>query len=83
MNKNPGTSECTCAETSCSEHERPLVGTGLKAHIGAFVIVNTFLVAVWKLSKVSYPWFLWILAGWGTGLAFHIFGRSLIRNALH
>ncbi len=81
MNKNLGGSESTDPEIRQSEHERPFVNTGLKAHIGAFVIVNAFLIVAWKLSKVSYPWFLWVLAGWGTGLAFHVFGRSLARTA--
>jgi hypothetical protein len=64
-----------------SKGKRSLVNTGLRAHIGAFIIVNAFLVVAWKLSKVSYPWFLWVLAGWGTGLAFHVFGRSLLNTA--
>jgi hypothetical protein len=63
-----------------SKGKRSLINTGLRAHIGAFIIVNAFLVVAWKLSKVSYPWFLWVLAGWGTGLAFHVFGRSLLHT---
>jgi 2TM domain len=76
-------SESTQIETKQSEHNRPFVNTGLKAHIVAFVIVNAFLVAAWKLSGVDYPWFLWVLAGWGVGLAFHVFGRSLMHAAGH
>jgi hypothetical protein len=64
-----------------SEKKRFVVGPGLKAHIGAFVIVNAFLAVAWKLSDVSYPWFLWVLAGWGVGLAFHILGLSLAHAA--
>lgn len=63
------------------ERRRSLFGPGLKAHVGAFLIVNAFLVIAWKLSEVSYPWFLWVLAGWGVGLAFHILGLSLARAA--
>jgi hypothetical protein len=41
-------------------------------HIGVYVVVNAFLVVVWALSGAGYPWFLWVMAGWGLGLAFHI-----------
>jgi hypothetical protein len=74
-------SEYETAETGQSENKRPFVNTGLKAHMTAFIIVNAFLVVAWKLSEVEYPWFLWVLAGWGVGLAFHIFGRSLMHAA--
>lgn len=47
--------------------------TALMYHIAAYVIVNIFLVFVWALSGAGYPWFLWCLAPWGVGLAFHVF----------
>jgi 2TM domain len=53
----------------------------IKAHGGAFIIVNAFLYVVWKLSNVDYPWPLWVVTGWGLGLAGHIFGRELARTA--
>ena len=42
-------------------------------HVAAYVIVNTFLIIVWALSGAGYPWFIWTLAPWGVGLAFHVF----------
>jgi hypothetical protein len=64
-----------------SGKRRFFIGTGLKAHIGAFIIVNVFIAVAWILSDVSYPWFLWVLAGWGVGLAFHVFGLFLAHSA--
>ena len=46
-------------------------------HIGVYVVVNAFLVVVWALSGAGYPWFLWVMAGWGLGLAFHALGYFL------
>lgn len=59
-----------------------LLNSGLNAHITSYVIVNTFLVMVWRLSGRRYPWFLWVMAGWGTGVAFHIFGHTLASRCL-
>jgi hypothetical protein len=47
---------------------------GLYSHIGTYIVVNIFLVVIWLLSGHGYPWFLWVMAGWGLGLAMHIFG---------
>lgn len=46
----------------------------LLQHIGTYVAVNCFLVIVWALSGRGYPWFLWVMAGWGLGLAAHAIG---------
>lgn len=45
--------------------------TELLTHIGSYVVINAFLVVVWALSGAGYPWFLWVMAGWGLGLAMH------------
>ena len=44
----------------------------LLQHIGAYLVINGFLVVIWALSGAGYPWFLWVMAGWGLGLAIHI-----------
>ncbi|MDY6793826.1 MAG: 2TM domain-containing protein [Actinomycetota bacterium] len=44
----------------------------LLQHLGIYIAVNAFLVVVWALSGVGYPWFLWPLAAWGMGLTIHI-----------
>jgi hypothetical protein len=46
-------------------------------HIGVYVVINAFLVVVWALSGAGYPWFLWVMAGWGLGLAFHVLSYVL------
>lgn len=39
--------------------------------VGAFVIVNLGLIAVWFFTTPSgYFWPMWVLFGWGIGLAF-------------
>ena len=39
------------------------------SHLTTYVIVNAFLVLLWWfVSGGGYPWFLWVLGGWGIGL---------------
>jgi fatty acid desaturase len=47
----------------------------LLSHIASYVIVNIFLFVVWGVTSnwSGYPWFLWVIVGWGIGLAFNIF----------
>jgi len=42
--------------------------------VGSFIFVNAVIIAIWALSDSESPWFLWVLAVWGLGLAFHIAG---------
>ncbi|MBU1669897.1 MAG: 2TM domain-containing protein [Actinobacteria bacterium] len=49
---------------------------GLLSHIAAYVIINTFIFFVWGITSNwdwGNPWFIWVLLGWGVGLAFNIF----------
>lgn len=48
--------------------------TRLLQGIGTYVVVNGFMVIIWALSGRGYPWFLWVMAGMGIGLAFQIIG---------
>lgn len=50
--------------------------TSLDIHLTVFVAVNVLLIAiwatVWQLSDgTSFPWFVFVLLGWGVGLAAH------------
>jgi hypothetical protein len=47
---------------------------GLATHVGVYLIINIFLVIIWSLTGAGYPWFLWVIVGWGVGLALHAFG---------
>ena len=40
-----------------------------KTHAVAYVLVNTMFVLIWALSGRGYFWPIWIIAGWGIGLA--------------
>ena len=47
----------------------------LISHIGSYVIVNGFLILIWALTGADTGnfWPVWVLLGWGIGLAFHVF----------
>ena len=34
-------------------------------HLGSYVIVNVFLIIVWAITGAGYPWFVWVMIGWG------------------
>ena len=41
---------------------------GLQGGMVAYVVINTFLVAVWAMTGRGYFWPAWIIAGWGVGM---------------
>ena len=45
----------------------------LRFHFGTYLIVNGFLVLIWRLAGGGYPWFLWVILGWGVLLFIHAF----------
>ncbi len=41
------------------------------SHLIVFLIVNLFLAGLnYYQNSWSYPWFLWVTAGWGIGIVF-------------
>ncbi|EWT01239.1 tRNA synthetase [Intrasporangium oryzae NRRL B-24470] len=44
----------------------------LQAHIIAYVTVNLLLVGIWAVTGAGFFWPMFILLGWGIGLAFNI-----------
>ena len=47
-------------------------------HAVTYVVVNVFLIGVWAVTGAGYFWPMWVLGGWGIGLAMHAwdtFGR--------
>lgn len=50
--------------------------TAFGIHATVFVAVNVLLIAIWAMvwqlnDGTSYPWFVFVLLGWGIGLAVH------------
>ena len=45
---------------------------GFKKHLALYVIVNSFLWAMWYFTERETPmWPIWTTLGWGIGLAFN------------
>ncbi len=42
---------------------------GFWEHVAVYALVNTLLIIVWAFSGRGYFWPIWVLAGWGIGLA--------------
>lgn len=42
-------------------------------HVVTYVVVNAFLVMIWFVTGASYFWPMWVLGGWGIGLALHAY----------
>ena len=45
---------------------------GLYGHILAYVLVNGFLIVIWFVAGQGFFWPVFVLFGWGIGLAFNI-----------
>ncbi|MCV2393660.1 2TM domain-containing protein [Actinotalea sp. M2MS4P-6] len=52
------------------------------AHLVTYLVVNAFLVVVWYVTNSDgYFWPIWVIAGWGVGLALNawsVYGRRAI-----
>jgi hypothetical protein len=49
-------------------------------HAAVFVTTNLFLVVIWLLTDVDFPWFVFPLFGWGIVLAAHGVYAFVIRS---
>ena len=47
-----------------------------KLHLTVYALVNVLLIAVWAASGGGYFWPVWVILGWGIGVAIH--GAPLI-----
>ena len=53
----------------------------LRAHFGAFVILNGGLAAIWAAAGFGYFWPVWPLIGWGMLIAGHAFAAHVLDAA--
>lgn len=54
---------------------------GFYANLVAYIIINTFLAIVNLLTSPQRLWFLWVVLGWGIGIAFQaysVFGKNAL-----
>ena len=61
-----------------SAHRAGIAGQRwLRAHLGAFVIVNSGLAAIWAAAGFGYLWPVWPLIGWGMVISGHAWAAHL------
>jgi hypothetical protein len=40
-------------------------------HLSIYIAVNLMLIVIWALAGAGFPWFLFVLMGWGIGIVAH------------
>ena len=53
-------------------------------HAFVYCAVNTLLLVIWATSGAGYFWPIWVIGGWGIGLAAHawrVYGQKSISEA--
>jgi hypothetical protein len=40
-----------------------------RTHVAVYLIVNLFLIGIWWFSGRGYFWPIWVILGWGVGVA--------------
>jgi hypothetical protein len=51
---------------------------GFRKSLFSYLIINAFLWGIWwfttgRIGHHGYPWPVWVMLGWGVGLAFQYF----------
>jgi hypothetical protein len=46
-------------------------GRAFPEHLATYLAVNAALVVIWALTGAGYFWPIWIILGWGIGVASH------------
>ena len=62
------TSDLPAINPAPPPRERRPLATLLRGELGAFVLVNVLLIAIWAASGAGYFWPIWPLLGWGIGI---------------
>jgi len=47
---------------------------GFMTHLVIYLVVNALILVIWVSSGSGYFWPIWVILGWGVGLAFHGWG---------
>jgi len=49
---------------------------GFYTHFAVYIAVNAFIIMIWYVTSGpnSFPWFIFVLFGWGIGLVAHGIG---------
>ena len=45
--------------------------------IVSYVVVNLLLIGIWALTGAGYFWPIWVIGGWGVGVALHVWNVFL------
>lgn len=53
---------------------------GFLVHFLVYLGVNTFLFLIWYFTGRGFPWFIFVLGGWGIGVLVHFAGTFLFRS---
>lgn len=57
-----------------AEKQRKRLGglrTSFRIHAAVFVMIQVLLISIWAATGADFPWPLFVLLGWGAGLAAH------------
>jgi hypothetical protein len=50
---------------------------GFHIHLAVFLLIAPVNWIIWRLTGGGYPWYIWPVAGWGIGVAFHWIGIEI------
>ncbi len=56
---------------------------GFRTHLVVYILVNLVLVILWAsisaVTRFHYFWPIWVIAGWGIGLALHAWSVYFVK----
>lgn len=61
-------------DRAIGRHKRSDANLGFRIHLVVYIAVNLFLAAIWAATSDGFetaPWFLFVVGGWGIGIAAH------------
>lgn len=58
---------------------------GFRIHLAVYLAVQAMLVATWAVTSrtedgFGFPWFVFVVFGWGIGLAAHFAAYTVVRR---